>query len=340
MSRNISDILGINDILDFIASAELTAHELGLEESSLSNRSMESDAGLPLGWSETLPGFLTDDDKLPHAPPDGVPIDSGHLQLVITNHSVHKILHAGTPSEEYVVSNLRYFTIDLQLVDTSNPANPQLAPYQMAFQATMIYENGNDLREWHAHGLSLRGDTTVSLVAGRGQLKLKMGLNALSHKLGKQRVCIKITPVDESLRQRELLTVVTEPLRSVTKLERKRREPRQQMEGQCERPAPVHPWPQDDLIAARTTSATASIQLLRKMKTRLPDWECREEELNLVVELLAAFPVSPTSPKAHQQLHDLVEGMVKRAYHPSRGEGAKRDRATFEREFVDDEPPM
>jgi hypothetical protein len=84
------------------------------------------------------------------------------------------------------------------------------------------------------------------------------------------------------------------------------------------------------LVAARNKSASNALQAVRKLRS-LPDWEEREEDLNRAVELLAAFPDSPTgtAPKVNKRLHSVVENMVKRAYKPK----TKRDRDAFEMDF-------
>ena len=83
------------------------------------------------------------------------------------------------------------------------------------------------------------------------------------------------------------------------------------------------------LVVARHKTATAALKLVRQLR-RLRDWKEQEAALDRAVELLAAFPCGPAAPKVNQQLHALVEGMVKRAYQP----GAKRDRDAFERDFA------
>ena len=83
------------------------------------------------------------------------------------------------------------------------------------------------------------------------------------------------------------------------------------------------------LVAARHKTATAALKLVRQLR-HLRDWKEQEAALDRAVELLAAFPCGPAAPKVNQQLHALVEGMVKRAYQP----GAKRDRDAFERDFA------
>ena len=84
---------------------------------------------------------------------------------------------------------------------------------------------------------------------------------------------------------------------------------------------------------ARHGTATAAVKLVRALKHHA-DWEDRERELKLAAELLTAFPVTDTSPKVHQQLHSLVENMIKRTYHPT-AKGGKRGRDAFEQDFCE-----
>jgi hypothetical protein len=140
------------------------------------------------------------------------------VQLVIVKHSVHKVVGTGA-DRDYIVSNLRPFTIDLQLVDISGNA-PAECYNNLQLRSSLYYENGLPVRAPATETLLL-GDTQAMVVRGHGQLKLKMGINALSSKLGKQRLRVKIEPANEELRALPMLSVLTEPLRSVTKLERK-----------------------------------------------------------------------------------------------------------------------
>mmetsp|Transcript_11543 Transcript_11543/g.26651 ORF Transcript_11543/g.26651 Transcript_11543/m.26651 type:complete len:403 (-) Transcript_11543:66-1274(-) len=210
----------------------LDAHVLGLESPrmaiALESRD-EHEGDYPLATYEQ-PSALASNDEPEQAitttspyqgggmPPDSGPCAWEDLRLVIMSHSVHKVLHEGTREQEYVVSNLRTFNIDVALVDARDNTP---VPNQLALRAALYYENGNIVRESQENEQLLQGDTEVMVIQGKGMFKLKMGPNALSNKRGKQRFRIRIEPKDERLRQWELLSVLTEPLRSVTKLERK-----------------------------------------------------------------------------------------------------------------------
>jgi hypothetical protein len=104
-------------------------------------------------------------------------------------------------------------------VDISGNA-PAECYNNLQLRSSLYYENGLPVRAPATETLLL-GDTQAMVVRGHGQLKLKMGTNALSSKLGKQRLRVKIEPANEELRTLPMLSVLTEPLRSVTKLERK-----------------------------------------------------------------------------------------------------------------------
>ena len=67
----------------------------------------------------------------------------GDLKLVIQAHSVHKVENEGTEDREYVVSNLRTFTVEVVLVAKESNS---LAPNQLSLQAELLYENGCEVR--------------------------------------------------------------------------------------------------------------------------------------------------------------------------------------------------
>ena len=150
-----------------------------------------------------------------------------NVQLVIMRHSVHKVIgdEGPTHDREYVVTNMRPFTVDVQLIDLSGE-RAQECFYNLPVTVSLCYENGKPVRAASGTGVSiseplLLGDVKTMLVQGRGTLKIQMGKDALTSKLGRQRMRIKIEPSEESLRQYPMLTVLSEALRSVTKLERR-----------------------------------------------------------------------------------------------------------------------
>jgi hypothetical protein len=169
-----------------------------------------------------------------------------NIQLVIMRHSVHKVIgdEGPTHDREYVVTNMRPFTVDVQLIDLSGE-RPQECFYNLPVMVSLCYENGKPVRGMHGAAGSvsdplLLGDTKTMLVQGRGTLKIQMGKDALTSKLGRQRMRIKIEPADESLQQYPMLTVLSEALRSVTKLER--RSSTERLNEYDSRPLPPPLW--------------------------------------------------------------------------------------------------
>jgi len=121
-----------------------------------------------------------------------------HIQLVIMRHSVHKVTgDAGLAHDrEYVVSNMRPFTIDVQLINHGGE-QPQDCCYSLPVSVSLCYENGAPVRPPGAGSSSasdplLLGDVEVTLVGGRRTLKLQMGKDALTSKLGRQRLRVKV----------------------------------------------------------------------------------------------------------------------------------------------------
>jgi len=165
------------------------------------------------------------------APPaaSGVPMDSQpsafeNLKLVIQSHSVHKVENADTEDREYVVSNLRTFNIEVVLVDE---ANTLATGVNVGLEVQLLFENGLVVQKPNEQEQLLTGETEVVIIGGRGVFKLKMGPSILSSKMGKQKFRIKIEPKNERIRRDyRQLTVLTEGLKVVTKLERKPPPPR------------------------------------------------------------------------------------------------------------------
>ena len=165
----------------------------------------------------------------PAAAASGVPMDSQpsafeNLKLVIQSHSVHKVENADTEDREYVVSNLRTFNIEVVLVDESNTLATGV---NVGLEVQLLYGNGLVVQKPNEQEQLLTGETEVVIIGGRGVFKLKMGPSILSSKMGKQKFRVKIEPKNERIRRDyPQLTVLTEPLKVVTKLERKPPPPR------------------------------------------------------------------------------------------------------------------
>jgi len=154
------------------------------------------------------------------------------LQLIIRQHSVHKVEEDELNGEKiYVVSNLRKFKIEVALVyrdglDAQGQAEPAL-DNRLELRAVLLYENGCVVKKSTEDEQLLLGETEVVIIKGEATFKLQMGPSILSSKMGKQNFRIKIEPVQLAIaEQNQQLIVLTEPLKSVTKLERKPPPPR------------------------------------------------------------------------------------------------------------------
>jgi len=160
-----------------------------------------------------------------HTPPsmvaDGGERPWSELQLAIKQHSVHKVeVDEATGDKLYVVSNLRKFTVEVQLLDK---VTQELATSnQLRLRAVLLYENGCPVKAMEGQDLLL-GETEVVAIQGVATFKLQMGQSVLSSKLGKQSFRIRLEPMDRQLRESygPQLIILSEPLKSVTKLERR-----------------------------------------------------------------------------------------------------------------------
>ena len=126
-------------------------------------------------------------------PGSGAPVDSSPqcfdgLRLVIQSHSVHKVENPETEDREYVVSNLRFFQVEVVLVNASNELAVDVSA---GLHASLLTENGIDLVWPNPNEKMLKGETEVVLIGGRGIFKLQMGANVLTSKMGKQRFRVK-----------------------------------------------------------------------------------------------------------------------------------------------------
>lgn len=166
---------------------------------------------------------------LPHPPtppamvPDNAQMDWGDLQLVIAQHSVHKVEYDETTGDKcYIVSNLRKFKIEVALVD-KHDQQQVVTTNQLQLRAVLLYENGCPVKATSEAEPLLLGETEVVVIQGCAAFRLQMGPSVLSSKLGKQSFRIRIEPMDRGLRDNyaSQLVILTEPLKSVTKLERR-----------------------------------------------------------------------------------------------------------------------
>ena len=172
------------------------------------------------------------------APTDSHVKSFDNLRLVIQSHSVHKVENPDTEDREYVVSNLRTFNIEVVLV---NEHNELAVDVNLGLVTSLLYENGLVVQRPNDQEQLLTGETEVVIIGGTGKFVLKMGPSVLSSKMGKQRFRIKIEPKNERIRQEfPQLTVLTEPLKSVTKLDRKPPPPGSRV-GASAPPPPMEP---------------------------------------------------------------------------------------------------
>lgn len=194
----------------------------------------------PAAFGLTNGEIVAEPDHLVMSQPDSHDqlMDWGDVRLQIVDHRVHKIVAEGTPNKEYVVSNLKPFVVKVKLYRLNGPDGVQVRANTLDVRATLLYENGNVVRASADNEQLLEGDTEVTIIGGQATLKLKMGVNMLSSKMGRQRFRVRIEPRDETLRNNyQMLSATGAELRSVTKLERKPAN----MRGEAPPPTPPVP---------------------------------------------------------------------------------------------------
>jgi hypothetical protein len=141
-------------------------------------------------------------------------------RLKVLEHKVHKIeIHEkenGEVEEEQVVSNLRPFTLKVGVTDhLDRPVLDSSVP----LRATLLYENGLPVQQASSSEPLIVGETSV--VALHGTATFKLRITSLSSHRDKQRFRIQVEPQDaEVALQEPHLIVVTQPMKSVTKLGR------------------------------------------------------------------------------------------------------------------------
>ena len=145
------------------------------------------------------------------------------LRLVIEKHNVHKVEvpaeHHNGENREYTVSNLKTFKMEVALVNSSNELARDV---RVALHASLLYENEQNVLRPNDGEPILIGETKVLIIGGRANFRLKVGPTVLTTKHEKQRFRVSIAPNSEHLRiQFPQLTVLSEPFKSVTKLDRK-----------------------------------------------------------------------------------------------------------------------
>lgn len=158
-------------------------------------------------------------------------LDKSHLQLIfehyksprgleleITQHSVHRV----KSPDDYIVSNLRRFTIEAVLF---HKASRRPAEHSLWLRAVCFTEDGRPVTPCSrctagCESCMLTGETESVVHDGVATFReLKMGKLLLSARHGGQRFRIRIEPKDPELRTHyPELHVLSEPFRVVTKL--------------------------------------------------------------------------------------------------------------------------
>ena len=203
-------------------------------------------------------------------------------KLKILEHRVHKVENRtkenGEQEEELVVSNLRPFTLKVGVLDVHDQP---LLDGNLPLRATLLYENGLPVKQTSSSEPLLVGETDV--VALQGAATFKLRITSLSSHRDKQRFRIQIEPqaraaqlgratrrnlpqiadasppltLLQEMHARQLepqLVVVTDPMKSVTKLGR--------ASGAANGAAPLPPTPDAD-------GGAASESLKRKYRETL-----------------------------------------------------------------------
>jgi len=155
-----------------------------------------------------------------------------HLQIL--DHTVHRIdAHTkanGEEEKEMVVSNLRHFTLKIGVLD---PRMGVGRDSELPLKAELLYENGQLVEQLATCEPLLVGKTEVLALQGTALFKLR--ITSLSSHRDKQRFRIRVSPVDTNLLLREPgLSVVTTPMKCVTKLSHRSSNPKADGEGEGE----------------------------------------------------------------------------------------------------------
>lgn len=139
-------------------------------------------------------------------------------QLQMLDHKVHRIdtlegADVRAPVYEMIVSNLRWFTLSISVTDP-DPGNKKP---DLALKCELLYDNYEPVVFGHKRKPLLDGITEATAIHGIAYFKLQ--INALSSMHDRRLFRIRVSPVDELLLEKEPgLVVITEPMRSITKL--------------------------------------------------------------------------------------------------------------------------
>lgn len=141
-------------------------------------------------------------------------------RLKILEHRVHKVemrtKETGEQEEELVVSNLRPFTLKVGVHDH---LDQPMIDCSLPLRASLLYENGLPVKQTSTSEPLLVGETDV--VALQGAATFKLRITSLSSHRDKQRFRIQVAPQDVEMQLSESgLCIVTDPMKSVTKLGR------------------------------------------------------------------------------------------------------------------------
>merc|ERR1719446_1807579 len=103
----------------------------------------------------------------------------GELRLHIKNVQMHKVLNEGMPNEENVISNMRNFSVEIELLGMPDL---QLAANSLDVRATLLFENFSLVHPFSNDMDTplLMGDTEVTMCNGGVAMRLKMGPHSLS----------------------------------------------------------------------------------------------------------------------------------------------------------------
>lgn len=169
---------------------------------------------------EPLPHALATVDEFAASAAAAASSHAPERVLKIIEHKVHKVEkrvgEGGKNEDELIVSNLRAFTIKVGVFDSRGEPITEPA---LALSASLLYENGFPVKPTSSSEPLLVGETDV--VALQGVATLKLRITSLTSHRDKQRFRIQLAPQDQNVRAQEPnFLVVTEPMKSVTKLGR------------------------------------------------------------------------------------------------------------------------
>jgi len=151
------------------------------------------------------------------------------VQLAILRQKVHKQEICEDGDREFIVSNLRKFSMDVALLQTCSDQELAFSSSELRVQAVLTWEDGEDVDAVPGSDMELKGDTEFTLKSEQKTVFLQFGKDVLSSKCDRRKFKVRLEPVDKYLRHNfQSLSVATRPLRSVTKLDRRAPEPIQE----------------------------------------------------------------------------------------------------------------